>query len=99
MEMGKKGQKEAVVPCFHGRRHEGKFQNVPRKRRENEEARPTYASCTQLSQENNKSGKLLVSYFFRPKQFRAGILLYSLFSTMKANASMPLGDVKNRGST
>lgn len=64
MEMGKEEQKEALVPCSHGRRHDGKSQNVPKERRKNEDARPMCASCTQLSQQNKKSDKLPVSYFF-----------------------------------
>lgn len=33
MEIGKEEQKEAVAPCSHGQKHDGKFQNVPKKRK------------------------------------------------------------------
>lgn len=59
--------------------------------------------CVLLALSSASRIKNQISYqfhiFFRPKQFRAGILLYSLSSTLRANASMPLGAVRNRGNT
>lgn len=41
-----------VAPCSHGRRLNGKFQNVPKIRRENEDVRLVCALCTQFRQQN-----------------------------------------------
>lgn len=52
MEMGEEEQKEAVLQCSCGRQHEGKFQKVPKIRREDKVARPVRGACSQFSQQN-----------------------------------------------
>lgn len=50
--MGEKEQKEAVLLCSCGRQHDGKFQKVPKIRREDNAARPVCGACSQFSQQN-----------------------------------------------